>query len=128
MQSDNLKYHISKLDKELSNRYINLDPKGYFIIKIDKIKHQIIVEHYLNNINDVGIAIDPDTNEPIKCDSKNKRKYNHIFAGRSAKEVGILISENNVNCISKFDHALYLGRELQKAQNCLLNDFEYIQD
>ena len=128
MQSDNLKYHTSKLDKELSKRYIDLDPKGYFIIKIDKIKQQIIVEHYLNNINDLGIAIDPVTNEPIQCDSKNKRKCNQIFSGRSAKEVGILISENNVNCISKLDHALYLGRELQKAQNCLLNDFDYIQD
>tara|TARA_Y100000589_G_scaffold303547_1_gene315999 strand:+ start:3639 stop:4025 length:387 start_codon:yes stop_codon:yes gene_type:complete len=128
MQSDNLKYEISKLDKKLSSRHIDLDPKGYFIIKIDKIKKQIIVEHYLNNINNLGIAIDPVTNKPIQCDSKNKRKYNQIFSGKSAKEVGILISENNVNCISKFDHALYLGRELQKAQNCLFNDSDYIQD
>ena len=61
------------IDDNLSNRYIDLDPNGYFIIKVDLVENKIILEHYLNNINDDGYALDPETNEPIKCDSENKR-------------------------------------------------------
>ena len=61
------------IDNNLSNRYIDLDPNGYFIIKVDLEEKKIILEHFLNNINDDGYALDPETNEPIKCDSQNKR-------------------------------------------------------
>ena len=115
-------------DKELSKRNINLDPNGYFIIKIDLINKKIIAEHYLNKINNKGLAIDPDTNMPITCREDNVRKYNKIFVGDTAKEVGILLSEKEEGLISKTDHALYLGRELQKAEACILKNIEYIQD
>ena len=128
INSDDLKYQLKSLDEKLSNRYIDLDPKGYFIIKVDTIQKKIIAEHYLNKINAIGIATDPITNKPIGCDNKNQRQYNKIFLGNTAKEVGILISEKDDELISKFDHALYLGRELQKAEICLLNDCKYIQD
>ena len=39
------------MDNDLSNRYIELDPNGYFIIKIDLETKKIILEHYLNTIN-----------------------------------------------------------------------------
>ena len=116
------------IDIELSKRNINLDPKGYFLIKIDLIKKKIIVEHYLNKINKKGLAIDPDTNMPITCKNKNIRQYNKIFIGDTAKEVGILLSEREEILISKLDHALYLGRELQKAEECIGRNIEYIQD
>ena len=116
------------IDKELSKRNINLDPYGYFLIKIDLINKKIIVEHYLNKIDKKGLAIDPDTNMPITCREENVRKYNKIFMGDTAKEVGILISEKEEGLISKIDHALYLGRELQKAEECILKNIEYIQD
>ena len=58
-----------KTDNNLSKRYIDLDPNGYFIIKVDLEENKIILEHFLNNINDEGYALDPETNEPIKCDS-----------------------------------------------------------
>ena len=112
----------------MSQRDIVLDSSGYFIVKIDQIKKKIVVEHYLNNIDEQGIALDPITNKPIQCDNQNKRQYNKIFEGNTAKEIGILITEKNNNLISKLDHALYLGRELQKAEECLLKDHEYIQD
>ena len=115
-------------DKRLSQRDIVLDPYGYFIIKVDQIKKKIVIEHYLNNIDEKGIALDPITNKPIQCDKQNKRQYNKIFEGNTAKEIGILITEKNNNLISKLDHALYLGRELQKAEECLLKDHKYIQD
>ena len=116
------------IDKEFSKRNINLDPNGYFLIKIDLINKKIIVEHYLNKIDKKGLAIDPDTNMPITCREENVRKYNKIFMGDTAKEVGILISEKEGGLISKIDHALYLGRELQKAEECILKNIEYIQD
>jgi len=117
-----------KIDNNLSNRPIDLDPNGYFIIKIDLKENKIILEHFLNNIDDEGYALDPETNEPIKCDSENKRVSNEVFEGVSAKQLGILISEERNDLITKFDHALYLGRELQKAEECLYKKVPYIQD
>ena len=117
-----------KIDNDLSNRYIDLDPKGYFIIKVDLKKNKIILEHYLNNINEEGCALDPETNEPIKCDSQSERVVNEVFEGISAKQLGILITEERNDFITRFDHALYLGRELQKAEECLLKKLPYIQD
>tara|TARA_Y100001935_G_C17100500_1_gene405740 strand:+ start:45 stop:431 length:387 start_codon:yes stop_codon:yes gene_type:complete len=128
MQSDDLKNKYHLIDLELSNREINLDPLGYFIIKVDLKIKQIIVEHYLNNIDREGIAIDPITKKPIECDSKEKRKLNQIFTGNTAKEVGIEITEKRNDLISKFDHALYIGRELQKAEECIRRNHKYIQD
>ena len=116
------------MDNDLSNRYIELDPNGYFIIKIDLETNQIILEHYLNKINEDGYALDPKTNEPIKCDSKQIKSCNETFTGISAKEIGIEITEKRNDLISRFDHALYLGRELQKAEECLYKKLPYIQD
>ena len=117
-----------KIDNNLSNRYIDLDPNGYFIIKVDLEEKKIILEHFLNNIDEEGYAIDPETNEPIKCDSKKKRVRNEVFKGISAKQIGILITEERNDLITRFDHALYLGRELQKAEECLYKKLPYIQD
>ena len=115
-------------DNNLSNRYIDLDPNGYFIIKVDLEENKIILEHFLNNINDKGYALDPETNEPIKCNSQSKRVHNEIFEGISAKQLGILITEERNDLITRIDHALYLGRELQKAEECLYKKLPYIQD
>jgi len=128
MAIEDLKKNNEITDNKLSQRDIVLDPFGYFIIKIDKINQKIVIEHYLNKINNKGIALDPLTNKPIKCDTTSTRQYNKIFEGNTAKEIGILLTEKNNNLISKLDHALYIGRELQKAEECLLNNYEYIQD
>ena len=128
MAIEDLKRQNEINDKKLSQRDIVLDPSGYFIIKIDRINQKIVVEHYLNNIDSQGIALDPLTNKPIQCATENKRKCNKIFEGNTAKEIGILITEKNKDLISKSDHALYLGRELQKAEVCLFNNHVYIQD
>ena len=117
-----------KIDNNLSNRYIDLDPNGYFIIKVDLEEHKIVLEHFSNKIDEEGYALDPETNEPIKCDSQNKRVSNEIFEGISAKQLGILITEERNDLITRFDHALYLGRELQKAEECLYKKLPYIQD
>ena len=104
------------IDNDLSNRYIDLDPNGYFIIKLDLKENKIVLEHFSNKIDAEGYALDPETNKPIKCDSQNKRVSNEVFKGISAKQLGILITEERNDLITRFDHALYLGRELQKAE------------
>ena len=128
MDSKNSFDEKTMIDNNLSNRYIDLDPKGYFIIKVDLEENKIILEHFLNNIDEEGYALDPETNEPIKCDSQNKRVSNEVFEGISAKHLGILITEERNDLVTRFDHALYLGRELQKAEECLYKKLPYIQD
>ena len=120
---------IQYLDAQLSKRNIELDPEGYFLIKIEPITKELILEHYVNNIDSQGRAIDPETGKPIGCKTINKKKPNKIFRGRSAKEIGIQISEcKGPLYLSRLDHALYLGRELQRAEQCLKTNEEYIQD
>tara|TARA_B100000579_G_scaffold218252_1_gene178492 strand:- start:6 stop:407 length:402 start_codon:yes stop_codon:yes gene_type:complete len=120
---------IELLDDELSKRQIDLDPKGYFLIKVDPLSKELILEHYLNNIDHKGRAVDPESGELIGCKAKRENKPSNIFKGKSAKEVGIQISEGNGPLpISRLDHAVYIGRELQRAEQCLKTGQQYIQD
>ena len=120
---------INLLDDKLSKRQIKLDPQGYFLIKVERITNELILEHYLNNIDNKGRAIDPESGEPIGCKTKRPNQASNIYRGKSAKEVGIKISEGlGPFPISRLDHAIYIGRELQRAEQCLRNGEEYIQD
>jgi len=120
---------IKLLDDKLSKRQIKLDPKGYFLIKIEPLTNELILEHYLNNIDNKGRAIDPESGKPIGCKTKRSNEPSKIFRGKSAKEVGIQISEGNGPFpISRLDHAIYIGRELQRAEECLRAGEQYIQD
>ena len=120
---------IKLLDDKLSKRKIELDPKGYFLIKIDPLTNELIVEHYLNNIDHKGRAIDPESGEPIGCKTKSRNLPSNIYRGKSAKQLGIQISEGHGPFpISHLDHAIYIGRELQRAEQCLITGKQYIQD
>ena len=120
---------IKHLDNKLSNRQIELDPNGYFLIKIDTQTNELILEHYLNNIDQKGRAIDPESGELISCKTKSKSQPNNIYRGKSAKQIGIHISEGHGPYpISRLDHAIYIGRELQRAEQCLKSGEQYIQD
>tara|TARA_Y100001968_G_C19268793_1_gene673118 strand:- start:584 stop:985 length:402 start_codon:yes stop_codon:yes gene_type:complete len=120
---------IKLLDDKLSKRKIELDPNGYFIIKIDPQLNELILEHYLNNIDQKGRAIDPESGEPIGCKTKSRHQPKNIYKGHSAKQVGIQISEGNGPYpISRLDHAIYIGRELQRAEQCLKSGEQYVQD
>ena len=120
---------IKFLDDKLSKRQIELDPEGYFLIKVERLSNELILEHYLNNIDNEGRAIDPESGEPIGCETKRSNQPNNIFRGKSAKEIGIQISEGHGPFpISRLDHAIYIGRELQRAEQCLRNGERYIQD
>ncbi len=128
-KSTQISKDIDDIDKVYSNRFIVLDPNGYCLIKLSENSNEIIVEHYTNTISDSGIALDPETNQPISCNEVKKRSPKKIYKGKSAKEVGIQLTEGEAeHPISKLDHALYLGRELQKAEFCLIHQLPYIQD
>ena len=125
----NLIQSIKLLDDKLSKRQIELDPKGYFLIKIEPLTNELILEHYLNNIDHKGRAIDPESGEPIGCKTKRSNEPSNIFKGKSAKELGIKVSQGNGSFpISRLDHAIYIGRELQRAEECLRAGKPYIQD
>ncbi len=118
------------LDNELSQRFISLDPSGYFLIHIDLAKRELIVEHFTNAIDELGRATDPETGEILGCDEViSSRTPKQVFRGRTAKQLGIQLTEGDrpfpISCL---DHALYMGRELQKAELALTNGTEYIQD
>ena len=120
---------IQLLDAKLSKRQIELDPKGYFLIKIEPKTNELILEHYLNDIDQKGRAIDPKSGEPIGCKTKSRNQPNNIYRGKSAKQLGIQISEGHGPFpISHLDHAIYIGRELQRAEQCLITGKQYIQD
>ncbi len=120
---------IQILDEKLSKRQIELDPKGYFLIKIEHLTNELILEHYLNDIDKQGRAVDPESGKLIGCKTKRLNQPSNIYRGKSAKEVGIQISEGNGQYpISRLDHAIYIGRELQRAEECLRTGKQYIQD
>lgn len=120
---------LTTLDNELSNRHIDLDPAGYFIIYLDREAGLICAAHYTNAINDDGLAVDPETGKPLACKGSLKRLPTAVFKGRTAKEIGMLITEKAVpRPLSRLDHALYLGREFVRAELALITGKEYIQD
>ncbi|MGB3694138.1 MAG: DUF4346 domain-containing protein [Spirulinaceae cyanobacterium] len=125
-----LKYeNLVAIDEELSQRFIELDPAGYFIIYLNQGKSLICAEHYTNEINEQGLAVDPETGKPFPCDKPLQRTPTAVFTGRTAKELGIKITEEAQPCpLSYLAHALYLGREFAKAEIALVNGTEYIQD
>ena len=118
-----------QLDDSLSSRFIALDPAGYFLIKLDREAGELIAEHYGNTINEQGLATDPDTGEVIACRGAGPRPPDAVYRARTAKELGMALSEGDgPHPLSRLDHALYLGRELQKAERCLLEGSAYVQD
>jgi hypothetical protein len=106
-----------QLDEALSRRFIALDPAGYFLIRIDSEAGELVVEHYGNAVNERGLATDPETGEVLACRGSAARAPLAVFRGRTAKELGIQLTEGEPPyLLSRLDHALYLGRELQKGR------------
>lgn len=117
------------LDDQLSQRFIALDPSGYFLIRVDAEAEELVAEHYSNTIDARGLATDPETGEVIACRSGGPRRPTATYRGRTAKELGMALTEGEgPHPLSRLDHALYLGRELQKAEGCLERGEPYVQD
>ncbi len=120
---------LSAIDDKLSQRHLNLDPGGYFIIYLDRDAGLICAKHFTNVIDDRGLAIDPETGKPIPARGKVERTHSTLFTGRTAKELSVSIFEQTQPCpVTLLDHAAYLGREFVRAEKALVSGQEYVQD
>ncbi|NJN22854.1 MAG: DUF4346 domain-containing protein [Leptolyngbya sp. RL_3_1] len=121
---------LAALDHALSNRHIDLDPGGYFLIYLDHEQQNICAKHFGNSINDQGVACDPETGKPLPCTGGTPRQHNQVYTGRTAKELCIALFENpdQPSPVTRLDHAAYLGREFIRAEVALLRGAEYVQD
>lgn len=118
-----------QIDDQLSQRFIALDPAGYFLIRVDHEAVELVAEHYGNGIDERGLATDPETGEVLSCRGGAVRQPLAVYRGRTAKELGMRLSEGSgPHPLTRLDHALYLGRELQKAERALELGHAYIQD
>ena len=121
--------NLQSIDRQLSNRSIDLDPNGYFIIYVDRPAGLICAKHYTNVIDDRGLAVDPETGKVIPAKGKTARTTETIYSGRTAKELCVALFEGDQpNIVSMMDHAAYFGREAQRAEVALIDGSEYIQD
>ena len=79
------------------------DPKGYFLIRINRETKEIEVAH---------------------C--KRNNIVEKVIKGKKPQDVFFTICE--LGLISRTDHAAYLGKELEKAYLALKYNIEYVQD
>ena len=89
---------------------VNLDPNGFFVIEIDRKQKQIRVEYYSNVYKKERIV------------SGNLQK---VFTGNKTDALCDTIAKHIP--ILQPEHYMYLGREIQRAQNALEKNKEYIQ-
>jgi dihydropteroate synthase len=120
---------LAAIDNKLSQRHIDLDPNGYFIIYLDRAAELIYAKHFTNVIDDRGLAVDPETGKVIPARGKVERTHTTVFSGRTAKELCVKIFEETDPCpVTLLDHAAYLGREFVRAEVALVTGQEYVQD
>jgi len=121
--------NLIAIDRELSNRQIDLDPDGYFIIYVDRENGTICAKHYTNVIDNRGLAVDPETGKVIPAKGSVTRTNTTLFTGRTAKELCVKLLDQTQPCpVSMLNHAAYLGREFVRAEIALLSGADYIQD
>ena len=120
---------IAAIDDKLSKRFLELDPAGYFIIYLDREAGLICAKHFSNEVNEQGLAVDPETGKPIPATVRVERQATTLFTGRTAKEICVQLFESTkTSSVSRFDHAAYLGRELMRAELALVTGQDYVQD
>jgi dihydropteroate synthase len=120
---------LAAIDNKLSQRHIDLDPNGYFIIYIDRAAGLIYAKHFTNVIDERGLAVDPETGKVIPARGKVERTHTTVFSGRTAKELCVKIFEETQECpVTLLDHAAYLGREFVRAEVALVTGQDYVQD
>ena len=116
------------LDKFLSARKLPMDPKGYFLIAVDSSAAVIVVEFYSCMVNDQGEVCDLEGNK-IPCHGTNRAEPLQTWRGRTAKELTVMIFEQWQHAsIVSVGHAAYIGREVQRAEQCLYSGQYYQQD
>jgi dihydropteroate synthase len=92
------------LDDRRKKESILFDPKGCFKILVDRKNKKLVAMHYIPGKKDPEILI----------------------KGKTAKEIARTAID--LHLISKLDHAIYLGSELEKAEIALKIGRGYVQD
>ncbi|KAL7491498.1 hypothetical protein ACHAWT_000829 [Skeletonema menzelii] len=117
------------LDTFLSSRSLQMDPKGYFMVKLDE--NRIVASFYSCIVNDQGEICDLQGNKIKCCNGGSRREPMKVWKGRTAKELTTAIFEEWEDA-PKLDfsigHAAYIGREVQRAEHCLYSNIPYQQD
>ncbi len=85
-----------------------MDKKGYFLIRIDEKMKKL----------EVGYC----TSLP----KKGKHAIKFKITGKTPQEVYFTIAKTGM--VSRFDHAAYLGKELEKAYIAIQLGLKYVQD
>jgi dihydropteroate synthase len=120
---------LAAIDDKLSQRHINLDPGGYFIIYLNREEGLIYAKHFTNVIDERGLAVDPETGKVIPARGKVERTHTTVFSGRTAKELCVKIfEEQEPPPVTQLNHAAYLGREFVRAEIALVTGQDYVQD
>jgi len=96
--------------KKTKEKDVRLDPNGFFVIEISKKDKNIRVEYYSNVYRDNKIV---------------SGKLEKVFVGKKADALSDTISEHIKNLYP--EHYMYLGRELQIAEEALLKEKKYYQ-
>ena len=91
------------------------DPSGFFVVFIDKERDEIVVEFYEGVVKDTK-----------KGKKVGTGKLGLVVCGTDAEALCHTIAREEL--VSRFEHAAYLGRELQKAELALEYGLEYEQD
>ena len=119
------------LDGVLSSRPLEMDAKGYFIIRVQPDEElPIVAEYHSCATNDKGEVIDPVSGEVIPCHGDVQRPPARVLRGRTAKEVQVKLFEapGGGDLVCHPMHACYVGRELQRAEACLEAGSKYQMD
>lgn len=117
------------LDKFLSTRGLTMDDKGYFMIKLDHERGIICTTYHSCIKNEKGEICDTKGNK-ISCSGNNRPQPMETFEARTAKELTVMIFERweYAKDLVSVGHAAYIGREAQKAEQCLFAGKFYQQD
>ena len=126
--TDDDRNEAAMLDRFMSSRALKMDSKGYFMLKLEE--KRIVCSFYSCITNEKGEVCDLEGNK-IKCCDGTVREPMKTWRARTAKELTMQVFEQWED-VTKLDlslgHAAYIGREAQRAEQCLYSGQKYQQD
>ena len=96
--------------EKTSKKDLKLDPNGFFVIEISKKDKNIRIEYYSNVYKKNRIVTG---------------NLQMVFTGKKTDALCDTIAKHIPNL--QPEHYMYLGREIQKAENALKNNKKYVQ-
>jgi len=117
------------LDKFLLACKLNMDKKGYFMMKVDHNRGVVHATYHSCIKNENGEICDV-RGKKISCSGDNRPEVMIAFEACTAKELTVEIFKRweHVGELVSVGHAAYVGREVQRAEACLIAGRFYQQD